>query len=86
MGIVRSGYWPGIKPIIEPDRKMCSDCKYHYAASAGWQFDRCSHPKADLGSVVRNDQHPTCADVRLSSSQCGKSAVWHEKKPPRSLY
>ena len=76
--VFRSGYWPGIEPTIATDRIMCSDCKYHSSALAGWQYDRCSHPKADYGSVVRNDQKPVCWEVRYSTSQCGERAKWFE--------
>lgn len=78
--LFRGGYWPGPKPDISPDRKMCSDCLYSSAAHAGWQWDRCRHPKADYGSVVRNER-PKCHDMRLSSDQCGKSAKWFTPIP-----
>ncbi len=77
MSLFRSGWWPGLPPT-QKKRVMCSDCKYHRAAMAGWQFDRCEHPDADMGSYVRNDQQPTCADVRLSSSQCGEAGRWFQ--------
>lgn len=80
MSIVRRDWWPGIGPTIEKGRVMCSDCKYHSAAHAGWQWDRCYHPDADYGGIVRNDQQPTCADVRESSSQCGRVAKWFVPK------
>lgn len=79
-GIFRAGWWPGLPPTVEKGRTMCSDCRFHSAAGAGWQWDRCRHPEADFGSVVRNDQAPTCADVRLSSAQCGESARWFESR------
>lgn len=76
MKLFRSGWWPGLKPDISPKRVMCSDCAFHSAAMAGWQWDRCHHPDADLGSIVRNDQLPTCYDMRQSKAQCGASAKW----------
>jgi hypothetical protein len=79
--VFRRDWWPGLKPDISPERKMCSDCIYHSAAMAGWQFDRCYNPDADLGSVVRNDQRPTCADIRNSEKQCGRSARWFKERP-----
>jgi len=47
---------------------------------AGWQYDRCGHPDADYGSVVRNDQKITCADCRNSEGQCGRLAKWFAAK------
>lgn len=82
--VFRRGWWPGPPPNISPDRLMCSDCVYHRAALAGWQWDRCRHPKADLGSVVRNDQLPTCADVRDSSDQCGPKGKWFTARADQS--
>lgn len=78
MSLYRSGWWPGLPPSAEK-RAMCSDCIYHSAAPAGWQWDRCHHPSADFGGWVRNER-PTCADVRLSSAQCGKGAAWFKPK------
>jgi hypothetical protein len=77
--IIRHGYWPGIGPTIAKDRVMCSDCKFHSAALAGWQWDRCRNPKADYGSIVRNDRAPTCWDIRDSTAQCGPRGEWFEK-------
>lgn len=79
-GIFRTDWWPGLKPTVTKDRVMCSGCKHHREALAGWQWDRCCHPEADYGSVVRNDQKPTCADVRLSPSQCGSAGIWFTEK------
>lgn len=79
--LFRRGWWPGPAPDISPNRKMCSDCVYHSSALAGWQWDRCHHPKADMGSVVRNDQDAKCCDIRDSELQCGKSAKWFTKRP-----
>ena len=80
-GLSRQGWWPGPPPDISPDRKMCSACVYSSAAIAGWQWDRCHHPKADNGGVVRDDETPRCADMRNSNRQCGLSAVWFVKRP-----
>lgn len=80
LGLFRSDYWPGLGPTIEKGRKMCSDCKFHDPAPAGWTYDRCDHPDADYGSLVRNDQRAKCWDMRASRSQCGKSARWFEAK------
>lgn len=82
-GLFRRGPWPGHPPTIEKGRVMCSDCRFHGAAMAGWTYDRCDHPDADLGSIVRNDQRPTCAEVRHSSAQCGYDARWFEAKKER---
>ena len=79
-GLVRDEWWPGLPPTIDKNRVMCSDCKFHRSAPAGWQWDRCDNPKADLGSVVRNDQVPTCADMRNSTDQCGPTAKWFVRK------
>lgn len=78
--LFRSESWRGLPPTIEKSRIMCSDCKYHRAAMAGWQYDRCEHPDADYGSVVRNDQSLRCADARSSSAQCGRSGKWFVKR------
>lgn len=78
MKLYRSGWWPGHKATIQKDRVMCSDCKHHTSAVAGWQYDRCRHPSADYGSIVRNDQAATCHDMRNSESQCGFAAKWFE--------
>lgn len=75
--VVRLGYWPGLPPDTTPGRVMCNTCVHHSAASAGWKWDRCYHPNADLGSVVRNDQRPTCWEIRLSEDQCGPTGAWH---------
>lgn len=80
MSLFRSGWWPGRKPTIEKGRIMCSDCDFHSSAMAGWQWDRCHHPDADYGSIVRNDQPLTCADCRLSESQCGEQAKWYKPR------
>jgi hypothetical protein len=80
VGLFREGWWPGLPPTINPKRIMCSDCKFHRSAMAGWQWDRCENPKADLGSVVRNDQVPTCWSMRESADQCGPDAKWFERK------
>lgn len=76
----RIDWWPGPAPSITKGRVMCSDCRFHRPAPAGWQYDRCENPKADMGSVVRNDQTPKCCDMRDSSSQCGIVAHWFEPK------
>lgn len=83
--LVRSDEWPGVPPTIEKSRKMCSDCYYSSAAEAGWQYDRCHHPDADYGSIVRNDETPRCCDMRFSESQCGRKAKWFKaaKDQPR---
>lgn len=78
--LFRSNDWPGLPPTIEKGRVMCSDCKYHSAAVAGWQYDRCTHPEADYGSVVRNDQQLKCTDARYSIAQCGESGKWFVRK------
>ena len=78
-GIFRIGYWPGPPPQIGK-RVMCSDCRYSSYAEAGWQWDRCHHPKADLGCIVRNDQVPKCYEIRNSSAQCGIKAKWFEPR------
>lgn len=80
MGLFRTGWWPGPAPTIAKDRVMCSDCKYHRSAMAGWQWDRCEHPDADMGGIVRNNETPKCCDMRNSSSQCGISARWFAKR------
>ena len=82
MKLFRSGWWPGHGPTIDRNRIMCSDCRWHNAAPAGWQYDRCRNPKADLGSIVRNDQIPTCHNIRHSDAQCGLAAVWFAAKEP----
>lgn len=84
-GLVRSEDWPGVPPTIEKGRKMCSDCYYSSPAPAGWQYDRCNHPDADYGSIVRNDQQAKCCDMRDSESQCGRKAKWFKaaKDQPR---
>ena len=41
-GLFRRGWWPGLPPEIGK-RVICSDCKFHRAAPAGWQWDRCDH-------------------------------------------
>ncbi len=80
LGLFRRDWWPGPPPTIAKDRLMCKDCKYHGGpAMAGWQWDRCHHPEADYGSVVRNET-PTCADMRDSSAQCGSHGRWFEGK------
>lgn len=68
-------------PNINKDRIMCSSCKFHTEAMAGRYYDRCHHPKADLGSIIRNDESPQCIDMRSSSAQCGQSAKWFEPSP-----
>lgn len=75
MNLFRSDWWPGPLPNIFERRVMCWDCKYHKSAMAGWQWDRCEHPEADYGGVVRNET-PTCADMRNSEAQCGSSGKW----------
>lgn len=86
VGLVALGFYliwinlsePNRSPESKSKRVMCSDCRYHSAAMAGWQWDRCSHPDADLGNIVRNDQKPTCEDIRNSWGQCGITAKWFE--------
>lgn len=74
--LFRTEWWPGVAPTIKKNRIMCSACKYHSSAPAGWQWDRCSHPEADFGGVVRNEGRTTCADIRNSSAQCGVAGKW----------
>lgn len=78
--LVRDDYWPGHPPTIEKGRVMCSDCKYHSPAPAGWTYDRCDHPEADYGSIVRNDERAKCCDMRSSSAQCGAGGKWFVRK------
>lgn len=78
--LFRRGWWPGVPPNVKKDRIMCSDCVYHHPAMAGWQWDRCYHPEADYGSVVRNDQNATCADARESTNQCEPDGKWFKRK------
>ena len=80
MGIFRRDFWPGLPPTIKKDRVMCDQCAHHTGAVAGWQWDRCHHPLADMGSVVRNDQKAKCCDMRYSSDQCGESGKWFTPK------
>lgn len=80
MELFRMGWWPGPAPDISKDRIMCSDCRYHHPAFAGWQWDRCHHPSADMGSIIRNDETALCCDMRNSSAQCGLRARWFEAK------
>lgn len=79
-GVERAWPWPGLPPDITPGRVMCNTCVYHSAAPAGWKHDRCHHPVADLGSVVRNDQLARCWEIRLSTNQCGPTGAWHTPK------
>ena len=72
--------WSDSAPSTDPRRVMCSSCKYHDAAPAGWIFDRCHHPNADPGNVVRNDHLPMCRDVRSSTAQCGYRGKWFVQK------
>lgn len=81
MSLFRSDWWPGPKPNIGKGRIMCTQCKFHRTAHAGWQWDRCLHPEADYGSVVRNDT-PKCYDMRMSSAQCGERGKWFVKRAP----
>lgn len=67
-------------PDISPVRVMCSACAHHSAAMAGRWWDRCKSPNADLGSVVRNDETPTCIDMRKSERQCGLTARWFKPR------
>lgn len=83
MQLFRRDWWPGLAPTIDKGRVMCSACIYHSSAKAGWQWDRCEHPDADLGSVVRNDETPKCADMRQSDAQCGPRARWFEPSAKR---
>lgn len=80
MKLFRSSYWPGHPPDITKARIMCSDCRYHSSAMAGWTYDRCHHPDADYGSIVRNDERLTCHDARYSEAQCGLEAKWFKAK------
>lgn len=80
MRLFRSSWWPGPGPNISKERVMCDKCQFHSAAMAGWQWDRCSHPDADYGSVVRNDQQAKCYDMRMSNDQCGEIGKWFTPK------
>lgn len=82
MKLFRRDWWPGLPPTIDK-RVMCSDCKFHSSAPAGWQYDRCKHPDADYGSYVRNSEPALCHDMRLSDAQCGKSAKWFVAEEPK---
>lgn len=80
MTLFRSSWWPGLKPSIDKNRIMCSDCKWYHSSGSGWQYDVCEHSDADEGSFVSRDVTPRCYDMRASSEQCGINARWFNGK------